>query len=43
MYEDIVRKGLLSGLGVPNFGDAVAPDEIKQIQAMLLRGGVGCL
>lgn len=36
IYEDVVRKGMLSTMGMPNFGDSVTPDEIKAIQAMVL-------
>lgn len=36
LYEDIVRKGLLSEAGMPNFGDAVSPEELELIQAMVL-------
>jgi quinohemoprotein ethanol dehydrogenase len=37
IYEDVVRKGALSERGMPHFGDALTPDEIKLIQAMVLR------
>jgi quinohemoprotein ethanol dehydrogenase len=36
IYEDVVRKGALNERGMPNFGDAVTPEEIKLIQAMVL-------